>query len=127
MSTQAASTRPMNRPAAEIQNRQSMQETPTRPMPMVGDGHREPMPAQTGTETKQAFLTTEFYIYAVAVAAVVVAAFWGGAATNGLNINNPVQSWWIIAALTAAYLVSRGLSKAGSPKRSLSERRMGRR
>ncbi|MFC0508822.1 hypothetical protein [Micromonospora costi] len=126
MSTQAASTRPMNRPNADIQNRQAMQETPTRPMPMVSDGHREPTP-QTGTETKQAFLTTEFWIYAVAVAAVVIAAFWGGSATNGLNINNPTQSWWIIATLTGAYLVSRGLSKAGSPKRSLGERRTGRR
>ncbi|MFI7607468.1 hypothetical protein ACIBTV_20305 [Micromonospora sp. NPDC049366] len=127
MSTQAASARPMNRPATDMQNRQSMQETPTRPMPMMNDGHREPMPAQTGTETKQAFLTTEFWIYAAAVAAVVIAAFWRGPATNGLNINNPVQSWWIIAALTAGYLVSRGLSKAGSPKRSLGERRSGRR
>ncbi|MEU8298553.1 hypothetical protein AB0C04_14900 [Micromonospora sp. NPDC048909] len=126
MSTQAASTRPMNRPAADMQNRAAMQETPTRQMPVMQDGHREPMP-QTGTETKQAFLTTEFWVYAVAVAAVVIAAFWRGPAGNGLNINNPVQSWWIIAALTAGYLVSRGLSKAGSPKRSLSERRQGRR
>ncbi|TDC39297.1 hypothetical protein E1211_04745 [Micromonospora sp. 15K316] len=126
MSTQAASTRPMNRPAADVQNRQAMQETPTRPMPMVSDGHREPMP-QTGTETKQAFLTTEFWVYAVVMAGVVIAAFWGGSDTNGLNINNPVQSWWILAVLTAGYLVSRGLSKAGSPKRSLSERRTGRR
>ncbi|MCW3839122.1 hypothetical protein ONA70_03300 [Micromonospora yasonensis] len=122
MSTQAASTRPMNRPAPDIQNRAAMQETPTRPMPVMHDGHREGMPAP-GTETKQAFLTTEFWIYAIAVAGVIVAAFWPGPATNGLNVNNPNVAWWFLTVLTGAYLFSRGLSKAGSARRSMAERR----
>ena len=124
MSTQAASTRPMNRPAQDVQNRQAMQEAPTRPMPAY-DGHREPMQAP-GTETKQSFMTTEFWIYAAAVAAVVIAAFWRGTTANGLNLNNPGQAWFFITLLTLGYLGSRGLAKAGSPKRSGEERRRGR-
>ncbi|MFJ8582833.1 hypothetical protein [Micromonospora sp. NPDC093277] len=126
MSTQAASTRPMNRPSQEAQNRMAQQEAPTRQMPMMEDGHRHNMPAP-GTETKQAFLTTEFWVYAAAVAGVIIAAFWRGSATNGLNINNPNLSWWFLTVLTGAYLLSRGLSKAGSSRRSISERRASRR
>ncbi len=122
MSTQAASTRPMNRPMQEAPQRAAMQETPTRPMPMMEDGRRERMPSP-GTETKQSFLTTEFWIYVAAVAVVVIAAFWPGAATNGLNINNPTQAWWYLTILTGAYLLSRGLAKAGTARRSGAERR----
>ncbi|PZG08567.1 hypothetical protein C1I95_29910 [Micromonospora craterilacus] len=122
MSTQAASTRPMNRPQQDMQNRQAMQEAPTRPMPMMHDGHREQMPSP-GTETKQSLLTTEFWIYAAAVALVVISAFWKGTTANGLNLNNPTQSWFFITLLTIGYLVSRGLAKAGSQRRSMAERR----
>ncbi|MEV4710298.1 hypothetical protein [Micromonospora sp. NPDC049374] len=125
MSTQAASTRPMNRPAQDVQNRAAMQEAPTRQMPMMHDGHREPTPAP-GTETKQSFLTTEFWIYAAAVTAVVIAAFWRGTTAYGLNLNNPGQAWFFITLLTLGYLGSRGLAKAGSPKRSGEERKRGR-
>ncbi|MET8087986.1 hypothetical protein [Micromonospora sp. NPDC005237] len=121
MSTQAASTRPMNRPVNDPQNPAMMRDT--QQMPAMRDGHRDPMPSP-GTETKQAFLTTEFWIYAAAVALVVIAAFWRGAATNGLNINNPNQAWWYLTVLTGGYLVSRGLSKAGSASRSAKERSM---
>lgn len=126
MSTQAASTRPMNRPAQEVPNRTAMQETATRQMPVMEDGHRHPMPAP-GTETKHAFLTTEFWVYAIAVAGVIIAAFWRGPATDGLNLNNPNVSWWLLTVLTGAYLFSRGLAKAGSERRTMSERRASRR
>ncbi|WP_319460863.1 hypothetical protein [Micromonospora sp. RTP1Z1] len=106
----------------EAPQRAAMQETPTRPMPMMEDGRRERMPSP-GTETKQSFLTTEFWIYVAAVAVVVIAAFWPGAATNGLNINNPTQAWWYLTILTGAYLLSRGLAKAGTARRSGAERR----
>ncbi|MEV0005754.1 hypothetical protein AB0H28_26210 [Micromonospora sp. NPDC050980] len=106
---------------SDVQSRANMQDTATRPMPSMHDGHREQMPSP-GTETKQAFLTTEFWVYAAAVTVVVIAAFWRGAATNGLNINNPNQAWWYLTGLTGAYLVSRGLSKAGSARRSGKER-----
>ncbi|GIJ79047.1 hypothetical protein SAMN05443287_101503 [Micromonospora phaseoli] len=125
MSTQAASTRPMNRPAQDVQNRASMQDAPTRQMPMMHDGHREQMPAP-GTETKQSFLTTEFWIYAAAVTAVVIAAFWRGTTDYGLNLNNPGQAWFFITLLTLGYLGSRGLAKAGSQRHSGEERKRGR-
>ncbi len=121
MSTQAASTRPMNRPVQET-NRAAMRETPTQPMPAMNDGYRERMPAP-GTETKPSFATTEFWVYAAAAAVVVIAAFWKGTTANGLNINNPNQAWWFLTVLTGAYLVSRGLSKAGSNWRSGRERK----
>ncbi|GHJ09297.1 hypothetical protein TPA0907_36640 [Micromonospora humidisoli] len=122
MSTQAASTRPMNRPMQDTVQRNAMMNEQTRQMPAMHDGHREPMPSP-GTETKQSFLTTEFWVYAAAVAVVVISAFWRGTATNGLNINNPTQAWWFLTALTGAYLVSRGLAKAGSARRSGAERK----
>ncbi|MET7706325.1 hypothetical protein [Micromonospora sp. NPDC005413] len=119
MSTQAASTRPMNRPMNDPQNPAAMRDT--QQMPTMHDGHREQMPSP-GTETKQAFLTTEFWVYAAAVALVVISAFWKGTTANGLNINNPNQAWWFLTILTGGYLVSRGLSKAGSARRSGRER-----
>ncbi|OKI61891.1 hypothetical protein [Micromonospora sp. CB01531] len=130
MSTQAASTRPVNRPMQEtptrarqdMPDRAAMEET--RQMPMMHDGFRERAP---GTETKQAFLTTEFWVYAAAVAVVVVVSYWHGSITSGLKITNPNLSWWYITVLTAAYLFSRGLSKAGSTRRSFAERRAARR
>lgn len=121
MSTQAASTRPMNRPMSDVQNPASMRET--QQMPAMRDGHRDPMPSP-GTETKQAFLTTEFWVYAAAVALVVIAAFWKGTTANGLNINDPNRAWLFLTILTGGYLVSRGLSKAGSQRRSGRERSM---
>ncbi|MFU8849741.1 hypothetical protein ACNAW0_01940 [Micromonospora sp. SL1-18] len=130
MSTQAASTRPINRPPQEVPNR-AMQETPeraamqeTRPMPMMHDGFRERSP---GTETKQAFLTTEFWIYAFAVAIVVVTSYWSSSITSGLRITNPNLAWWYLTVLTGTYLLSRGLSKAGTTRRSFAERRASRR
>ncbi|MFI7081672.1 hypothetical protein ACIBO1_30705 [Micromonospora sp. NPDC049903] len=122
MSTQAASTRPMNRPAQDAQNRQAMQEAATRQMPMMHDGHREEMPSP-GTETKHSLLTTEFWIYAAAVTLVVISAFWRGTTANGLNLNNPGQAWFFITLLTIGYLGSRGLAKAGSQRRSAAERK----
>lgn len=135
MSTEAASTRPKNRPPAEaqsrermqeVQNRDRLQDAPTRPMRAMDNGHREQMSAPD-TETKNSFLTTEFWIYAGAVALVVISAFWRGSAANGLNINDPTLAWWFLSALTAAYLISRGLAKAGSDRRLTGERGLARR
>ncbi|TDC76076.1 hypothetical protein E1193_24495 [Micromonospora sp. KC606] len=125
MSTQAASTRPMNQQTQQAPGRpmsdMAMQEAPTRPMPMMQDGHRQQAPAP-GSETKHSMLTTEFWIYAAAVAAVAIAAFWRGNTTDGLNLNNPGQAWFFITLLTLGYLGSRGLAKAGSAHRSHEER-----
>lgn len=114
MSTQAASARPTNR---------TMQEAPTRPMAMVQDGHREPMRAP-GTETKQAFKTTEFWVYVAAVVGTLVASQLVGKNSVGVDIFRAPQAWFFITLLTLGYLASRGLAKAGSAWRSGEERSM---
>ncbi|MGR6318168.1 hypothetical protein Q2K19_01995 [Micromonospora soli] len=122
MSTQAASTRPMNRPAQDMQNRAAMQETPTRPMAAMPDGRRQAM-AAPGTETKPSFATTEFWVYLIAVAGVLVASYLVGKNSVGVDIFRAPQAWFFITLLTLGYLGSRGLAKAGSNFRSGEERR----
>ncbi|WP_348651162.1 hypothetical protein [Micromonospora sp. WMMD882] len=89
-------------------------------MPAMSDG-RQPATAP-GTETKNALLTTEFWVYAAAVTVLVISAFWRGGAGNGLNINNPQQAWFFLTLLTLGYLGSRGLAKVGNAFRSGTER-----
>ncbi|MFG3599949.1 hypothetical protein [Micromonospora chersina] len=122
MSTQAASTRPMNRPAQDMSNRAAMQETPTRPMPMMQDGQRQAIQSP-GTETKPSFATTEFWVYVASVAAVLVASYLVGKNSVGVDIFRAPQAWFFITLLTIGYLGSRGLAKAGSNFRSGEERR----
>lgn len=121
MSTQAASARPMNRPAQDMSNRAGMQEAPTRPMPMMQDGHRQAMSAP-GTETKPSLRTTEFWVYIASVAAVLVASYLVGKNSVGVDIFRAPQAWFFITLLTIGYLGSRGLAKAGSNFRSGEER-----
>lgn len=65
------------------------------------------------TETKHAFKTTEFWAYLAAVMAVLIAAdnLGGGV---GHDIFRADKAWLFVTILTVGYLVSRGLSKAGS-------------
>ncbi|MEU1398226.1 hypothetical protein AB0B85_31445 [Micromonospora sp. NPDC049044] len=122
MSTQAASTRPMNRPMNDPQNPASMQNTSTQQMPVMHDGRRNDMQAP-GTETKQAFKTTEFWIYLIAVAAVLGASQVVGQNSAGVDIFRADNAWFLITLLTLGYLGSRGLAKAGSAWRSGDERK----
>ncbi|TQJ21220.1 hypothetical protein FBZ33_1434 [Micromonospora sp. A202] len=122
MSTQAASTRPMNRPMNDPQNPASTRDMPTQQMPVMRDGHRNDMQAP-GTETKQAFKTTEFWIYLIAVAAVLGASQVVGKNSAGVDIFRADNAWFLITLLTLGYLGSRGLAKAGSNWRSSEERK----
>ncbi|WP_433348723.1 hypothetical protein [Micromonospora sp. CA-111912] len=128
MSTQAASTRSTNR-TQEAPNRamndmpnRAMNEAPTRQMPMMHDGHREPMQAP-GTETKQAFMTTEFWVYVASVIGVLAASYLVGKNSVGVDIFRAPQAWFFITLLSIGYLGSRGLAKAGSNYRSDTERK----
>ncbi|GLY21427.1 hypothetical protein [Micromonospora sp. NBRC 101691] len=128
MSTQAASTRPVNRQAQDMQTRagqdmpnRAMAEAPTRPMPMMHDGRREAMQAP-GTETKNAFKTTEFWVYVAAVIGVLAASQLVGRNSAGVDIFRADNAWFMITLLTLGYLGSRGLAKAGSAFRSGAER-----
>ncbi|MER6594278.1 hypothetical protein ABT214_21005 [Micromonospora purpureochromogenes] len=122
MSTQAASTRPINRPMQDAPNR-AMTEAPTRPMPMMGDGRREQAIPAPGTETKPSLRTTEFWVYIAGVIGILAASFLVGKNSVGVDIFRAPQAWFFITLLTIGYLGSRGLAKAGSGFRSSEERK----
>src|SRR3954447_11441940 len=63
------------------------------------------------TETKQAFKTTEFWVYVVAVIAVLIA----GTVDDSEGADFGAQDVWLFfTLLTVAYIVSRGIAKSGS-------------
>jgi hypothetical protein len=112
----------MNRPAQDMSNRAAMQETPTRPMPMMQDGQRQAI-AAPGTETKPSLRTTEFWVYIASIVGVLAASFLVGKNSVGVDIFRANQAWFFITLLTIGYLGSRGLAKAGSNFRSGEERK----
>jgi hypothetical protein len=71
--------------------------------------------ARLTTETKQAFKTTEFWAMAAIVASILVASWVvdDGAAGDG-DAFPAVRAWLYVAIVASAYIVSRGLAKAGS-------------
>jgi hypothetical protein len=71
--------------------------------------------ARLTTETKQAFKTTEFWAM-FAIAAGILIASWivddgGGGEGDAFPA---VRAWLYVAIVASAYIVSRGLAKAGS-------------
>jgi hypothetical protein len=67
------------------------------------------------TETKQAFKTTEFWaMVGIVVAILVSAAAIKGGDTDGTDEFIARQAWLYVAIVAGAYLISRGLAKAGS-------------
>jgi hypothetical protein len=68
-------------------------------------------PAGIGAETKHSTRSSEFYAYLAATAAVLIA----GAVSDSFDGS---QIWWIVGTLTAAYMISRGLAKAGNSEPS---------
>jgi hypothetical protein len=63
------------------------------------------------TETRRAFKTTEFFVMLASIAAVIVAGY---ASDDSLDV---ARIWTLVTVLAAAYMVSRGLAKAGSYER----------
>jgi|Tabmets5t2r1_1033131.scaffolds.fasta_scaffold04876_2 hypothetical protein len=71
--------------------------------------------ARLTTETKQAFKTTEFWAMVGIVAAILVASWIVGEGGAGDGDAFPaVRAWLYVAIVASAYIVSRGLAKAGS-------------
>jgi hypothetical protein len=66
------------------------------------------------TETKQAFKTTEFWAMVVVIVGILVcaAAIKGG--DNGTDEFIARQAWLFVSIVASAYMISRGLAKAGS-------------
>ena len=66
---------------------------------------------RAGGETKPFYLTSEFFTLVAGVAAILIAALIAD------NFGAP-RAWLYVTILAAAYIVSRGLAKAGSRERS---------
>jgi hypothetical protein len=73
--------------------------------------------ARLTTETKQAFKTTEFWAMVLLIVGVLIASRVVGddnGSANGRDAFPAVRAWLYVSILGAAYMVSRGLAKAGS-------------
>jgi hypothetical protein len=81
---------------------------------------------QLASESKPFFLTSEFWAFAIAALAVLIAgAISGDEVEDAFNAN---RVWLYITILTAAYILSRGLARAGTRREQtgLEERGRGR-
>src|SRR5688572_2147213 len=67
--------------------------------------------SRLATETKQAFKTTEFWAYVLAVIAVVVAGTVDDAEGSAFGADDV---WLLVTLLTIGYMISRGLAKSGA-------------
>jgi len=66
------------------------------------------------TETKAAVKTTEFYAYIVVLAGMLIAGVATKAGTGHDDRFVSKEVWLYATILTAGYMISRGLAKAGS-------------
>jgi hypothetical protein len=87
--------------------------------PRRGGGRGDTVIGRLTTETKQAFKTTEFFAYVLAVAGVLIAAAMigeddNGGGQNGGDVFAADEAWRYVTFLTIGYMISRGLAKAGS-------------
>ena len=62
---------------------------------------------ERSTETKTSTKTSEFFVYLLAAAAILIASF----VVDGFNAT---EGWMFFTFLSIGYMVSRGLAKSGS-------------
>ena len=65
------------------------------------------------TETKQFFKTSEFWVYLVILLGILIAGLVIEREEGGPDIFAADKVWLYVTMLTIAYLVSRGIAKAG--------------
>ena len=87
---------------------QAMQPQGAQPMAAQHQG-----PRSLATETKASFKTTEFIFYIVVSIAVLIAAAVTDKGSDGQGFGAE-RAWLFVTLLTIGYMISRGLSKAGS-------------
>jgi hypothetical protein len=68
---------------------------------------REGEAGQRSTETKNFSKTSEFFVYVIAAAAILIASL----IVDGFNAT---EGWMFFTYLSIGYMISRGLAKAGS-------------
>lgn len=59
-------------------------------------------------ETKPFFRSSEYWVYAVATAAVLIFGY------SGADEMDTFRTWLLVSVLSSAYVLTRGLSKSGS-------------
>jgi uncharacterized membrane protein len=69
----------------------------------------------TWNETKSALKTTEFYVWLVVSIAILIAAAVTDDGDDGQRFGAD-HAWLYVAIVTGAYIVSRGIAKAGVRK-----------
>jgi hypothetical protein len=86
--------------------------TSARPESLERNGRHDHGPVRRlTTETKAAFKTTEFFAFLAVLAGILISA---AVVDDGANALGAKQAWLYVTILTAGYMVSRGLAKAGS-------------
>ena len=71
--------------------------------------------ARLSTETKHSLKTTEFWAMLAVIAGILIASWVvGDGDGNGGDQFPAVRAWLYVAIVGSAYMVSRGLAKAGS-------------
>jgi uncharacterized MAPEG superfamily protein len=89
--------------------------TRTANTPRAEVGTRRPsLLRRLSTETKQAFKTTEFYVFLAAVIGVLIAGNTIEIAEGGTDYFTADKVWLYVTILTVGYMISRGLAKSGS-------------
>jgi hypothetical protein len=87
-----------------------------------GERARDGVFLRLATETKQAFKTTEFWGMVAVIAGILIASWVVN--DNGDRVSDAfpaVRAWLYVAIVASAYIVSRGLAKAGSSEPYWSE------
>ena len=79
-------------------------------------GGRRGMLFSVETEARPGIMTTEFWLTLLAAATVVIAGYWSDLFAENL-------AWALFAGIVAAYILSRGIAKAGSKEGPFSIRR----
>ena len=69
-------------------------------------------PTRIGAETRPAWKTSELLVFLLLAAGVFIAAEHVG--TSGDNAFTAQRAWLYVTILGSAYMISRGLAKAGS-------------
>jgi hypothetical protein len=89
---------------------------PTRGGPSGSEvvGGRRGFARRMSTETKQAFKTTEFWVLVVLAILILIAANAIEVAEGGPDYFRADKAWLYITILGAAYMIARGLAKAGA-------------
>jgi hypothetical protein len=83
----------------------------------AGDDGVSRLRRRLSTETKASYKTSELFIYLASVAGVLLASLAVGTENGHDDYFRADRAWFLVVLLTIGYLVSRGLSKAGSRER----------